>query len=114
MRLPPTTFCLNGLIAKHKGQGAVQIVGDFLTYEPYGLMFRKDDPQMAAAVTQAFAAMAADGELIATYRAWFLQPDADRRSAQPADVSAACLKPFVRWARTVSEHLAPLPCSRGR
>jgi glutamate/aspartate transport system substrate-binding protein len=65
---------LNGLIAKHHGQGAVQIVGDFLTYEPYGLMFRKDDPQMAAAVTQAFAAMAADGELLATYRAWFLSP----------------------------------------
>ena len=28
----------------------MRIVGDFLTYEPYGLMFRKDDPQMAAAV----------------------------------------------------------------
>jgi len=65
---------LNGLIASRHGQGAVQIVGDFLTYEPYGLMFRKDDPQMVAAVTHAFAAMAADGELMATYRAWFLSP----------------------------------------
>ena len=63
---------LNGLIAKHHAEDKVQIVGDFLTYEPYGLMFRKDDPQMAAAVTRAFATMAGDGELSATYRAWFL------------------------------------------
>jgi glutamate/aspartate transport system substrate-binding protein len=63
---------LSGLIASHHGQGAVQIVGDFLTYEPYGLMFRKDDPLMAAAVTRAFAAMAADGALQRAYRSWFL------------------------------------------
>ncbi len=62
---------LNGLIVKHGG-GAMQVVGDFLTYEPYGLMYRKDDPQMAAAVTRAFAAMAEDGALNAAYRAWFL------------------------------------------
>ena len=65
---------LNGLIARHHAQDKVQIVGDFLTYEPYGLMFRKDDPQMAGAVSRAFAAMAADGDLSATYRAWFLDP----------------------------------------
>ncbi len=64
---------LNGLVAKHGGQAELRIVGDFLTYEPYGLMFRKDDPEMAEAVARAFSAMAADGDLMATYRAWFLR-----------------------------------------
>ncbi len=65
---------LTGLIASHHGQTEMRVVGDFLTYEPYGLMFRKDDPLMAAAVQRAFATMAADGALAATYRAWFLAP----------------------------------------
>jgi glutamate/aspartate transport system substrate-binding protein len=64
---------LNGLVAKHHGEAEVRVVGDFLTYEPYGLMFKKDDPEMAEAVARAFTAMAADGELIANYRAWFLR-----------------------------------------
>jgi len=50
----------------------VLLNGHFLTYEPYGLMFRKDDPEMAEAVRRAFAAMAADGQLVANYRKWFL------------------------------------------
>jgi glutamate/aspartate transport system substrate-binding protein len=65
---------LNGLIAKHDGAAKMRVAGDFLTYEPYGLMFRRDDPQMAAAVARAFAVMAQDGALRATYRAWFLSP----------------------------------------
>jgi len=65
---------LSGLIASHKGQGEMRIVGDFLTYEPYGLMYRRDDPQMAAAVTRAFAVMAGDGALKAAYAKWFLAP----------------------------------------
>jgi glutamate/aspartate transport system substrate-binding protein len=50
------------------------VVGDFLTYEPYGLMYRKDDPEMAETVRRAFAAMATDGQWIAIYRKWFLVP----------------------------------------
>jgi len=65
---------LSGLIASHKGEREMRIVGDFLTYEPYGLMYRRDDPQMAAAVTRAFAVMAGDGALKAAYAKWFLAP----------------------------------------
>jgi glutamate/aspartate transport system substrate-binding protein len=50
------------------------VVGDYITYEPYGIMFRKDDPQMAEAVRRAFATMATTGSLVATYHKWFLQP----------------------------------------
>ena len=65
---------LYGFIAVNKAQATLEVVGDFLTYEPYGVMFRKDDPQMRAAVDHAFAVMAQTGTLVATYRRWFLEP----------------------------------------
>jgi glutamate/aspartate transport system substrate-binding protein len=65
---------LNGLIVSHNAGATMQVVGDFLTYEPYGLMYRKDDPQMSGLVRRAFAAMASDGELVANYHKWFLSP----------------------------------------
>lgn len=65
---------LYGLIARHKADADLIVVGDFLTYEPYGLMFRKDDPQMARAVARAFAKMAEDRDLIEAYHRWFERP----------------------------------------
>ncbi|HLW90210.1 MAG TPA: amino acid ABC transporter substrate-binding protein [Roseiarcus sp.] len=64
---------LYGFIAANKAQATLAVVGDFITYEPYGIMFRKDDPQMSDAVAHAFATMAATGTLVATYHKWFLQ-----------------------------------------
>jgi glutamate/aspartate transport system substrate-binding protein len=65
---------LYGFIAARKAEAAMAVVGDFITYEPYGLMFRRDDPLMATAVTRAFIGMAQRRALTATYRRWFLQP----------------------------------------
>lgn len=65
---------LFGFIAANKTQASMEVVGDYLTYEPYGIMFRKDDPQMRAAVDRAFATMAQTGSLVATYHKWFLRP----------------------------------------
>jgi glutamate/aspartate transport system substrate-binding protein len=64
---------LYGFIAANHTQSTVAVVGDFLTYEPYGVMFRKDDPQTRDAVERAFSTMAQTGTLVATYRKWFLQ-----------------------------------------
>lgn len=64
---------LAGFVAANKAQDSLVVVGDFITYEPYGIMFRKDDPQMADAVTRAFATMAHTGTLVATYHKWFLE-----------------------------------------
>src|SRR2546425_4348055 len=41
---------LYGLIAKNQAQAAFTVVGDFLSYDPYGIMYRRDDPQMAELV----------------------------------------------------------------
>jgi glutamate/aspartate transport system substrate-binding protein len=65
---------LYGFIVARKAEAAMAVVGDFITYEPYGIMFRRDDPLMAAAVTRAFLAMARSRALADTYRRWFLQP----------------------------------------
>jgi glutamate/aspartate transport system substrate-binding protein len=65
---------LYGFIAAKKAAATLAVVGDFITYEPYGIMFRRDDPLMAAAVTRAFGVMARTRALAGTYRRWFLQP----------------------------------------
>jgi glutamate/aspartate transport system substrate-binding protein len=64
---------LAGFVAANKAQDSLVVVGDFITYEPYGIMFRKDDPQVGDAVAHAFATMAQTGTLVATYHKWFLE-----------------------------------------
>ena len=64
---------LYGLIARHKAQARMKVVGDFLSYEPYGLMFRKGDRQLAAVVERTFRKLATDNDLLPLYRKWFLQ-----------------------------------------
>ena len=64
---------LYGFIAAKKAEATMTVVGDFITYEPYGLMFRKDDPLMTEAVTRAFQTMARSRTLSGIYRKWFLQ-----------------------------------------
>ncbi|SAL86637.1 extracellular solute-binding protein [Caballeronia terrestris] len=65
---------LYGLIAEHAGAGAgYRVVGDYLSYDPYGIMFRKDDPQLAQVVKDTFQELAADGEIDRQYTHWFLR-----------------------------------------
>ena len=64
---------LYGLIATAKGGGDFHVVGDFLSYDPYGLMYRRDDPDFAAVVDRSFARLAKDRELTAFYNRWFLK-----------------------------------------
>ena len=64
---------LYGLIARHKAQDKMKVVGDFLSYEPYGIMFRKGDPQLAAVVERTFRKLATNHDLVPLYRQWFMQ-----------------------------------------
>jgi glutamate/aspartate transport system substrate-binding protein len=65
---------LYGFIIAKKAQATMEVVGDFITYEPYGIMFRKDDPLMADAVQRAFETMGRTRRLVSIYRKWFLEP----------------------------------------
>jgi glutamate/aspartate transport system substrate-binding protein len=62
---------LYGLIAHHKAQYKMRVVGDYLSYEPYGIMFRKGEPELAAAVERAFRKLATNHDLMPLYDKWF-------------------------------------------
>ena len=62
---------LYGFIAQKQLKAELEVVGDFLSYDPYGVMYRKDDPQMARVVNDSFQRMAKDGEIERQYKRWF-------------------------------------------
>ena len=63
---------LYGLIAREKAGDKVMVVGDFLSYDPYGIMFRRDDPAMAAPVDRMFRTIAESRELKHMYSRRFM------------------------------------------
>jgi glutamate/aspartate transport system substrate-binding protein len=64
---------LHGFIARHKSQRELIVVGDFLSYDPYGIMFRKDDPQLNEAINKAFQQLAESRDLLEYYHKWFIR-----------------------------------------
>jgi len=63
---------LYGLIAQHKTQDKFQVVGDYLSYDPYGIMFRKDEPQFAKVVERSLRKLATNQDLLPLYKKWFV------------------------------------------
>jgi len=63
---------LYGLIARHKAQDKFKVVGDYLSYDPYGIMFRKGEPQLTAVVERAFRKLATNHDLLPLYQKWFM------------------------------------------
>ena len=51
----------------------MKVVGEYLSYDPYGLVFRRDDPSFAAVVNSPFQRMAVDRRLTELYNKWFLR-----------------------------------------
>jgi len=62
---------LYGFVAKAPRPADYAVVGDYLSYDPYGLMFRRDDPDFAAVVLRTFQSMAASRDLADLYDKWF-------------------------------------------
>jgi len=65
---------LAGLIAKSKSPADYKIVGEVISVEPIGIMYRKDDPAFKKAVDDSVKAMAKSGEAAKLYDKWFMQP----------------------------------------
>jgi glutamate/aspartate transport system substrate-binding protein len=63
---------LYGLIARHKAQDKFRVTGDYLSYDPYGIMFRKGEPQLAAVVERTFRKLGSNRDLIPLYNKWFV------------------------------------------
>jgi ABC-type amino acid transport substrate-binding protein len=64
---------LYGLIARHRSQRELIVVGDFLSYDPYGIMYRKDDPQLNEAVVRTFRQLAESRDILEIYHRWFIR-----------------------------------------
>lgn len=65
---------LYGMIAETRTAKQYRVVGDFLTYADYALMFRKDDPQFAEVVERAFTKLSGTRTIRAIYDKWFIRP----------------------------------------
>jgi glutamate/aspartate transport system substrate-binding protein len=63
---------LYGLVARHKSQDKFKVTGEYLSYDPYGIMFRKGEPQLAAVVERAFRKLGSNRDLIPLYNKWFV------------------------------------------
>jgi glutamate/aspartate transport system substrate-binding protein len=49
------------------------VLGDYLSYDPYGIMYRKNDPALDALVKRAFERLAETRELARIYEQWFMR-----------------------------------------
>src|SRR6478752_5006977 len=63
---------LYGLIARHKARDKFRVTGEYLSYDPYGIMFRKGEPQLIAVVERAFRKLGSNRDLIPLYNKWFV------------------------------------------
>jgi ABC-type amino acid transport substrate-binding protein len=64
---------LQGWIAATTSGRDYRLTGDYLSYEPYGLMYRRDDPAISALVERSFARLAGERRWRALYTRWFLR-----------------------------------------
>jgi glutamate/aspartate transport system substrate-binding protein len=62
---------LFGLLAKSTKKQDLEVVGRYLTYDPYGVMLRRDDPDFRLAVSKALARIFRSAEVAKIYARWF-------------------------------------------
>jgi glutamate/aspartate transport system substrate-binding protein len=65
---------LYGMLAQTRSASDHRVVGDFLTYADYAVALRKDDPEFAEVVNNAFRGLSGSREIVAIYERWFVKP----------------------------------------
>jgi glutamate/aspartate transport system substrate-binding protein len=63
---------LYGLTAKDDKPKDFDVVGDYLSYDPYGIMFRKNDGDFAIVAARALANLMRSGDINKIYDKWFI------------------------------------------
>ncbi len=64
---------LRGLLAETGRTRDFRLVGDMLSFEPYGLMYPRDDPALAEIVERTLRELAASREILWIYDRWFVR-----------------------------------------
>ncbi|RWM16921.1 MAG: amino acid ABC transporter substrate-binding protein [Mesorhizobium sp.] len=62
---------LYGLLAKSDKKQDLEVVGRYLSYDPYGIMLRRDDSAFRLVVNRALARVFRSGEILGIYARWF-------------------------------------------
>jgi glutamate/aspartate transport system substrate-binding protein len=62
---------LAGLLAQHHSQDKFAIVGELLSYDPYGIVYRHDDKPMKDVIETAFRGLVVNNEVDPIYDRWF-------------------------------------------
>ena len=94
---------LYGLIARHKAQGQFKVTGEYLSYDPYGIMFRKGEPQLAAVVERTFRKLGSNRDLIRS------TTNGSSRACRPARSSTSRSRRSSRIGPLALPHLLDLP-----
>jgi glutamate/aspartate transport system substrate-binding protein len=63
---------LYGLVAKSKKPADFAVVGDYLSYDPYAIMHRRNDADFSLAVKRALSAQFRSGDINKLYDKWFV------------------------------------------
>lgn len=64
---------LRGLLAETKQAAEFRLVGDMLSFEPYGIMYARDDAALGDAVERTLRALAESREILWLYDRWFVR-----------------------------------------
>jgi glutamate/aspartate transport system substrate-binding protein len=93
---------LAGLVANSESPKDFAIVGPTLSQEPYGIMFRKEDPTFKAIVDKTLTDVMKSGEINKIYSKWFMSPIAPKNVnlnfPMSAELKAAIAKPNNKGA----------------
>lgn len=65
---------LAGYLAERRVQRDFAIVGQLLSYDPYGIMYARDDAALAEVVDTTFQRLARTRDIRAIYNRWFVRP----------------------------------------
>ena len=63
---------LYGLVAKSKKPADYAVVGDYLSYDPYAVMHRRNDADFALVVRKTMSALFRSGDINSLYDKWFI------------------------------------------
>ncbi len=85
---------LIGLAANSKNPADYAVVGNPLSYEPYALMFAKDDAPLKKVVDRTLVSLMKSGEIKTIYNKWFLSPIPPKNINLKLPVSPALEKQF--------------------
>jgi glutamate/aspartate transport system substrate-binding protein len=62
---------LYGLIALHRSRSRFKVAGEFLSYDPYGIAFRRNEPELRDAVERAIRNLVIARDIGPIYAKWF-------------------------------------------